>query len=962
MTQYEALPPKPPASSSTASTSLTNAFAPCYPKSEPSESELRPLPVRPFFVSDDELCGKPISAFNEQLHRACYGLNSDLNLTQRPDGFADPYLMPSLSRNERLRLTMLWYYTRGLDQDRGFVHLLQEKLDLVQAFMEWDFAILGLVSEDIFTRVVASGIPTAVVPRRESTCSHTINQEPGVVFKLPNMASDWRFRASPPVAQGGLRSYAGVPLRCLAPTGEYVALGSLCVASNSADARLTPAQEAALIAFGDILVTDIVNRSRYERRQQRTAMAQRLAESLLGDKDNAETKILDLVREYYPDACVDILEATDDKIPLPRHLPIDVRSIDEGLWEDAEYIDELIRTANFRRINTSRTIRAVAHPCQSFPSQKFLVVASSNVQVVFDDVDSWFIERCATSLATAFQERNLRAAMKAKDQFLRGITHQLRTPIHGVLASCELLAEELAARNELEGGTVAPATYPSSFINTIRDSGKQLMMTVNNILKLNYWSETITPRNHLGLQSLAHLEEDIVHQVKQLVPHQDFSTTPIFFDNRLGSDDYSTVMDPSLLKECLQSLLLNALSNDNDGAVAIVISSPLDKSRLTFDVIDAGCGIPPADQDRIFEAFEKINPHTRGAGLGLTIATKIAASMNGNISLVSSSQEPDTHGSHFRAEFCEPKLTRDACNHSRTLGSLQHIPRQFFIAQAPDQRSQLVLHFASFLENQGFKRVTNRKEAFAVVAYTSDTSKFKTIIDSLEPGQRSVCLTPAGLEDMQDNSVHFLSSPFFSSRLYGVLETLDKAYESQHLNSGTGLSDAAQGLGVEDIHQLSGLRIVPPPTPPPEVDPVALLVDDNMVNLRILQMYCEKRNITYSTAINGIEAVDRFEKSLSDDQPINLILMDLQMPLCDGIEATQRIRNFEAKNTSTAVPSRIFMITGQDTLEDKGRSFSAGADAFYVKPTGIKALDKGISEHFPGFVKKIAPLKPNKAG
>lgn len=772
------------------------------------------------------------------------------------------------------------------------------------------------------------------------------------------MASDWRFQASPPVAQGGLGSYAGVPLRCLTPTGEQVALGSLCVASNLAHARLTPSQEAALIAFADMLVTDIVNRSRYERRQQRTNMAQRLAESLLDDPDNAETHILDLVREYYPDSSVDILEAPDNMIPLPRHQPVDVGSIHEGLWEDTESIDELIRTANFTRINTSKTVRAIAHPCQSFPSQKFLVVASSNVQAVFDDVDSWFVERCATSLATAVQERNLRDAMRAKDQFLRGITHQLRTPIHGVLASCELLSEELATRNELRGGTVGQATSPSSFINTIRDSGKQLMMTVNNILKLNYWSETIGTRQNFGLQSLAHLEEDLVRQMKLLVPEHDFPTTPIFFDNRLGSDEYLTILDPALLKECLQALLLNALYNANDGAVGVVISSPPDESRLIFDVLDAGCGIPPADQGRIFEAFEKIDPHSRGAGLGLTVATKIAASMNGNVSLVSSSQDPENHGSHFRAEFWGPELTRDTTRQPRTSASLRHIPRQFCIADTPNQRSQLVSHFASFLENQGFKRADACRESFMIVAYKPETVDFQRIVDSLEDGQRLVCLNHAGLEEMQDSRVHFLSGPFFSARLHEVLQELDKAYETQDIKSRINMSDGPQVLESDELHRLSALQITTPPTPPPEVDPIALLVDDNIVNLRILQMYCEKRKIPYTTAINGIEAVERFEKSLSDYRPINLILMDLQMPLCDGIEATRRIRDIEEKHRPAMFPSRIFMITGQDSPEDKGLSFSAGADAFYVKPTGIKALDKGIGEHFPGFLRKIPPLKP----
>lgn len=782
---------------------------------------------------------------------------------------------------------------------------------------------------------------------------------------LPNMTSDWRFKGSPPVAQGGLRSYAGAQLRCQTPTGDYVALGSLCVASNSEQPPLTPIQQGALMRFADMLASEIVSHSRQERRRQRSFLARRLAECRLDDLENAERHILDLIREVYPAARVAIYEAFGNTIPLASHQPIDIASIQDGLWEDTEAIEELIRTANFTKLATSKTVRAIVHPCQSQPRQKFLVVSSSHVQTVFDDVDSWFVEKCATSLANIVHEGSLKEALKAKDKFLRGITHQLRTPIHGVLASCELLTVELAARNSPAGGLDTSATSPSSIIDTIRASGKELMITVNNMLKLHRWEETIAASQHPGLQSVAHLEDDIMHEMKQVVSQSDLSRIPIIFDNRLASDCYITVMDPSLLKECIQSLILNALSNDNYGCVIIVITASPDSSRLTFDILDTGCGIAPGDQTRIFEAFEKVNPHSRGAGLGLTLAAKIAALMGGNVSLVASSQDPDKHGSHFRAEFYNPVFTHNNLNHSPLSASLHHIPRDFYIAHAPDQRLELVSHFASFLEYHGFKRTSTPKGTFVIISYTPDTDKFQKIVDILEPGQRVICLAPARTEMTRlfGDRVDFFSGPFLSARLQGILKETDgayqRAYQRQDLIESMVLPEASQALEI-DLRQISELEIVTPPTPPPEADPVALLVDDNAVNLRILQMYCKKRNITYSTAVNGQEAVEKFKKSLeAEDRQINLVLMDLQMPVCDGIEATRQIRDLESTNELSLPPSRILMITGQDSAQDKARSFEAGADAFYVKPMGMKALDRGIGEYFAGLTTKDDPLKPD---
>lgn len=171
------MPSKTPSSPSVP---LATAFAPCYPKCEADSPKLPPLPGRPLCILDEELCKDPLLAFDEQLHESNYNPRPDGSLADQPDGFSDPYLMPSLARNERLRLTMFWYYTRGLYEDGEFLQSLQEKLDLVKTFMEWEFALLGLVSEDAFTRLAASGLPLAVLPRRESTCSHTINQEASV--------------------------------------------------------------------------------------------------------------------------------------------------------------------------------------------------------------------------------------------------------------------------------------------------------------------------------------------------------------------------------------------------------------------------------------------------------------------------------------------------------------------------------------------------------------------------------------------------------------------------------------------------------------------------------------------------------------------------------------------------------------------------------------------------------------
>lgn len=141
-----------------------------------------PREVGPVF--DSERSHEPIGVFDEATHTANFtDTSAQCSINRQPplpESFADHYLYPSLTRNERLRLTMLWYHAGDVVEDHEFLLRLQEKLDLVHAFMGWEFAIVGLINEHTFTRVATVGLPLAILPRRESTCSHTVNQPSGV--------------------------------------------------------------------------------------------------------------------------------------------------------------------------------------------------------------------------------------------------------------------------------------------------------------------------------------------------------------------------------------------------------------------------------------------------------------------------------------------------------------------------------------------------------------------------------------------------------------------------------------------------------------------------------------------------------------------------------------------------------------------------------------------------------------
>lgn len=135
-------------------------------------------------VLDPDNAHLPIHAFDDAWHNQHYTRPRSPSqlapIPPKPVTFSDRYLHPSLTRHERLRLTMLWYYTRDMTQDTELLQRLQDKVNLVQEITGWEFAIMGILDNHVYTRIATAGVPLATLPRRETTCAHTANQDMGV--------------------------------------------------------------------------------------------------------------------------------------------------------------------------------------------------------------------------------------------------------------------------------------------------------------------------------------------------------------------------------------------------------------------------------------------------------------------------------------------------------------------------------------------------------------------------------------------------------------------------------------------------------------------------------------------------------------------------------------------------------------------------------------------------------------
>ena len=826
------------------------------------------------------------------------------------------------------------------------------------------------------------------------------------------MTEDWRFRESPHVEIGGLRAYAGAPLRFETEYGEHVAFGSLCVASNSAQGPLSKEQQRSLARLADWIVADIVHAHRSRRQKERRQMLDRLTQlQKQMDADcNIEEAVMDMLREVYPGTLVRIMEAQDDVLRLGDGTSVPIADIEHGLWEDSDYFDYMIENLNHEDPVAPRSIRTISSQCASQRVPTYVVVGSNDFRHVFDDVDAWFVQMCATSLSRYWQDRALKEALRAKEMFLRGVTHQLRTPIHGILGSVDLLTEELKSRNIISHTAEStPSATPSdeqlnamdpyAYIRTIKTSARELISTVNSLIKLNQWADVAEARRVIEAHTVEEIEAAILNELTLFLPDDTTVRPSLILNHRTPKRCDTIALDLRLFVDCVQPLLLNAIQNTAGGVVVMTITVTEDYQSLMVDVKDNGCGIKPENQKRIFDAYEKVDNHTTDAGLGLTLACKLATLMNGNVSLVSSKV---WEGSHFRVTFNDP-ICASSLSHTRREN--KYLPRTFCRLSADDSLSPIGTNLVEHLTERGYAESQSPSASFLTLDYTRDLAQLYKTTKQVNDNQVAICLVPendlvinfAGKRFLLDNNVIYMKGPFTSRTLEDIISEADSVFAAHTATKATPpttpeggvdlelalpatpVSEAPEGESrfttPELIHRSSifpralveqeltksvnALRLNQKPTPPlPRSNkPMTLLVDDNAINLRLLEMYCNRRSIPYRTAMDGAQAVKLFAEHCMPPastmtttgqpatRPFDLVLMDLQMPVCDGVEATSQIRALEKECGWDR--SVIYIVTGQDSPNDRMNANEAGSDGYLVKPVGPKVLDKGLKHWFP---------------
>ncbi len=514
----------------------------------------------------------------------------------------------------------------------------------------------------------------------------------------------------------------------------------------------------------------------------------------------------------------------------------------------------------------------------------------------------WELKATATALDKA------EAANEAKSRFLAMVSHEVRTPLTGILGMAELLiATDMNAEQ-------------ASYVGAIRVSAESLSSLINQILDFSK-----IEAGKLELNNVVFDLPTLVEGVAELLAPRaqgkgiEIATSIDLNVPRLVKGD------PDRLRQILMNLAGNAIKFTDHGGVGVIVKAR-SADYVSFSVVDTGPGVPSDRREAIFKEFEQgddsFSRKHEGTGLGLAISKSLAQLMGGGLAL----ERSGPNGSAFAFEIA--LAAAEPAHESEPNASDLSGKTALVVADSP--------FGGPFLERllaELGARVERVDGETAADAYLDQNAPDLVIIDCAMGEQATQRLAiKARSRGARRNLVLF--SPF-ERRAFGdaLVKDFDgwlvKPVRLSSLYSR--LSEARQDEPLLDAVSLS-------PSPKLLQERAILLAEDNDVNALLVSHRLTKLGAQVTRARDGLEAV---ALACANVGKFDAIIMDMRMPALDGLAATRQIRLAEKK--AGVGPVRIIALTANVSAEDRGAALAAGMDEFLAKPIDLAAIVKAIN-------------------
>ncbi|MBQ0002272.1 MAG: response regulator [Treponema sp.] len=514
------------------------------------------------------------------------------------------------------------------------------------------------------------------------------------------------------------------------------------------------------------------------------------------------------------------------------------------------------------------------------------------------------------------------SANRAKTTFLNNMSHDIRTPMNAIIGYTGLAKSHIDNKGQV-----------NDYLTKIEQSSDHLLSLINDVLDMS--------RIESGKMTLDEKNEnlsDIIHTLRDIVQSDVKAKQLDLIIDVCNVNDEDVICDRLRLNQVLLNILSNAIKYSVSGGnvtMRIIESKSLNENTACYEFIvkDTGIGMTEEFLKTIFDPFTRMKSSTvsgiQGTGLGMSITKNIVDMMNGQIDIKSEINRGTEVDVKF--EFKLKKRSKSPVKISEVSG---------FKALVVDDNTNACASISAMLKDAGMRSewCTAGKEAlFRTELAVKEKEPFKFyIIDWLLPDINGieitrrirkiagenipvVILTAYDWSDIEEEAreagvTAFLRKPMFPSDMRKIIK---KCFSKEE-------KEEAKKKPVKKIN-LAGKKV--------------LLVDDNEYNREIAVEILRDYKIEVITANDGIEAVEIMTGAKKGD--FDLILMDIQMPVLNGYEATKQIRALKSEISS--IP--ILAMTANAFDEDKKLAFEAGMNEHITKPIKIEVLQGILSKY-----------------